>query len=401
MSEIHVAIRRAFEARRTNQEALKAVYDAAEGRALSADEKVKEDAILVDMADLAARELELVDLAESQSRSSEYFEKSAAAGISNEKPVVEGRSLRSVLRDIGSGAAVGPHHIELRDAVTLQAGSATDGAELLQTDLSFNLVDYLQASIGSMRAGSTVITTSGGNALVLPTVSSHSTILLEGETDTIAKSAPQLSSVQLDSYKYAVLIQASRELLEDAAFPFENFLIEQATDEIGRLVGTEYITGSGSGAPQGIDLATTLSVTSASTTEWTADELISVFHTLTDRYRERAAWIMNDGTVQELRSLKDSSGQYMWQPGLSAGLVDTLFGKKVVTDNAVMVTATGNESLIFGDLARAYTIRLVGGLDVSRSDSFAFDSDLTTWRFVLRTDGVITDENAVVIGHNA
>ena len=285
--------------------------------------------------------------------------------------------------------------------MALVTGTGTDGAELIETELSTNLIDYLQASVGAMRAGARVINTTSGNPITVPTVTSHSSITLEGETDTIARSAPQFSTITLNSFKYACLVQASRELLDDAAFPFVPFVMEQAADEIARLIGTEFITGSGSGAPQGIDLATTLSVTSASATEWSADELVNVYHTLTDKYRQNAQWILNDGTVQELRKLKDGSGQYLWQPGMSAGLVDMLYGKPVVTDNAVMVTSTGNESVIFGDVRRAYTIRLINGLDIARSDDFAFDTDMATWRFVARVDGAIVDENAVVIGHNA
>jgi HK97 family phage major capsid protein len=111
--------------------------------------------------------------------------------------------------------------------------------------------------------------------------------------------------------------------------------------------------------------------------------------------------MLADSTVQDFRKLKDGSGQYLWQPGMAAGVPDMLFGKRVVTDNDVQALGTGNESVIFGDLRRAYMVRVVGGMDVARSDDFAFDTDLVTWRFVARADGALVDENAVVIGSNA
>ena len=128
---------------------------------------------------------------------------------------------------------------------------------------------------------------------------------------------------------------------------------------------------------------------------------MDIYHAIAGPYRANATWIMNDSTVLDIRQKKDSNGQYMWQPGLVAGASDQLLGKPVVTDNAVQTLATGNESIIFGDIRRAYTIRLVNGLDIARSDDFAFDADLSTWRFVARVDGALVDQNAVVIGSNA
>ena len=86
---------------------------------------------------------------------------------------------------------------------------------------------------------------------------------------------------------------------------------------------------------------------------------------------------------------------------MAMGLPDMLFGKRVVTDNAVHTLATGNESVIFGDIRRAYTIRIVNGMDVAMSTDYAFNTDMVTWRFVFRADGAIVDENAVAIGENA
>lgn len=261
-------------------------------------------------------------------------------------------------------------------------------------------MDYLQEGVGALQANARVVFTSSGNPITIPTVTSHSTVLLEGEGDTIARSAPQFSTVSLGAYKYAVLVQASRELMEDSAFPFVPFVIQQATDELSRLISADLTTGSGSGAPQGIDLGTTGS-TSAATDEWTADELVDVYHAINSKYRQNAVWMLADSTVQEFRKLKDSTGQYLWQPGMAAGIPDMLFGKRVVTDNDVMALGTGNESIIFGDLQRGYTVRVVGGMDVARSDDFAFDTDLVTWRFVARADGAIVDHSAFVVGHNA
>lgn len=409
----HLALRNAFDARRQAQDTLRSLYDDMPEDGLTAEMLETEQTLAAEIERQQDIEIEALKVVERQASLDEMYEQ---AGISRalqlpgtpESPEVKSyRKMREILRSVALGEAPGVQQVNFgggidiqRDDVALVAGTATDGAELIETQLDRSLVDYLQESIGAMRAGARVITTTSGNPITIPTVTSHSTVLLEGETDQIARSGPQFSSVSLGAYKYSVIVQISRELLEDSAFPIVPFVIEQAVEEVGRLVGTEFITGSGTGAPQGIDLGTTV-VNAAAVNTWTTDELMDVFHGIAGPYRQNGTWIMNDSTVLDIRKKKDSTGQYIWQPGMAAGVPDMLLGKPVVTDAAVMTLATGNETLIFGDLRRAYTIRLVNGMDIARSDEFAFDTDLSTWRFVLRADGVITDNAAVVIGEMA
>ncbi len=38
-------------------------------------------------------------------------------------------------------------------------------------------------------------------------------------------------------------------------------------------------------------------------------------------------WVLNDSTIKAIRKLKDSNGQYLWQPSLTAGTPDTILGR--------------------------------------------------------------------------
>jgi len=416
----HLRLKKRMDERLKAQLALRALYDEAGDAELTEDQKATETTLSETITRAQDDEIAALEEIERQAKLDELYEQTglgrASAGGENAtrdggktggQPTVD-RKFREILRSVGLGEAAGVQRVDFgagfdiaRDDVALVAGTATDGAELVETELDRTLVDYLQESIGAMRAGARIIPTTSGNPITIPTVVSHSTIAVEGETDTIARSAPQFSTVSLGAFKYAVLVQASRELLEDAAFPIVPFVIEQATEEIGRQAGTDFITGAGTTVPFGIDTATTNTATSAAVNTWTADELIDVFHGIAGPYRMGAQWIMRDSTVQDIRKKKNGSGDYLWQPGLTAGVPDMLLGKPVVTDNAVAALGTGNASLIFGDMRRAYAIRTVNGLDIARSDDFAFDTDLVTWRFVARMDGNLIDERAVIIGSNA
>ena len=58
---------------------------------------------------------------------------------------------------------------------------------------------------------------------------------------------------------------------------------------------------------------------------------------------------MNDATVKAIRKLKDNSGQYIWQPSVTAGTPDTILNRPIVTSVYVPIIAAGAKSIAFGD----------------------------------------------------
>jgi HK97 family phage major capsid protein len=109
-------------------------------------------------------------------------------------------------------------------------------------------------------------------------------------------------------------------------------------------------------------------------------------------YRASSAcyWLMRDATVANARKLKDSTGQYLWQPSLQMGAPDMFLGKPVLTDPNVAAVALSAKSVLFGDFSQ-YFVRLAGGVRFERSDDYAFNTDLVTFRALLRADGSLVD----------
>ena len=58
---------------------------------------------------------------------------------------------------------------------------------------------------------------------------------------------------------------------------------------------------------------------------------------------------MNDSTVKAIRKLKDSQGQYLWQPSLTAGTPDMILNRPVYTSAYVPELKGGAKSIAFGD----------------------------------------------------
>ena len=94
-----------------------------------------------------------------------------------------------------------------------------------------------------------------------------------------------------------------------------------------------------------------IGVTAAAAGAFTADEVFDLFYSLKAPYRKSAVFLMNDASVKALRKLKDSNGQYLWQPSLTAAAPDTLLGRPVYTSAFMPDLEAGKKSVLFGDLS--------------------------------------------------
>ena len=82
-----------------------------------------------------------------------------------------------------------------------------------------------------------------------------------------------------------------------------------------------------------------------------SDDMLDLVYALKRPYRKNASFIMNDKTLAQLRKLKDSTGQYLWQPSLTAGTPDTILNRPVYTSSYVPAIAAGAKTIAFGDFS--------------------------------------------------
>ena len=278
----------------------------------------------------------------------------------------------------------------------LTAGTAADGAELISTGFTSNLYDIMLDHAAIRQTRATVISTSTGNALEFPKVTSHSAAALVAEGGAIGESDPQFGTMTLDAYKYAFLVQVSTELEQDEEIGLQTFLAAQAGRALGDATGTAAILGTGSAQPQGITGVATTGVTAASATVFTANELIDLQHSVIPAYRRNAEWVLNDTSMAELRKLATpTDGGYLWRPGFAEGEPSTILGKPYVIDPNVEDSVTGDRPVFFGDFSTFY-LRDVNSVRVERSTDFAFSTDLVTYRFIVRFDSDLIDVTGAI-----
>jgi HK97 family phage major capsid protein len=234
----------------------------------------------------------------------------------------------------------------------LQIGTDTEGGYLVPDEFERNLVEALEEE-NIFRRLANVITTSSGDRKI-PVVASKGTASWIDEEGAIPESDDSFGQVSIGAYKLGTLIKVSEELLNDSVFNLESYISREFARRIGNKEEESFFAGDGSGKPTGILAATggaQLGVTTAGATAITLDEVLDLFYSLKAPYRNKAVFVMNDSTVKAIRKLKDSQGQYLWQPSIQAGTPDTILNRPLYTSSYVPAIAAAAKTVAFGDFS--------------------------------------------------
>ena len=233
----------------------------------------------------------------------------------------------------------------------LQVGTDSEGGYLLPDEFERTLVEALEEE-NIFRQLANVITTSSGDRKI-PVVATKGTASWVDEEGTIPESDDAFGQVSIGAFKLATLIKVSEELLNDSVFNLESYIAREFARRIGSKEEEAFFVGDGAGKPSGILAASgggQVGVTTAGATAITLDEILDLFYSLKSPYRKNAVFIMNDATVKAIRKLKDSTGQYLWQPSIKEATPDTILNRPLYTSAYVPNIAASAKTVVFGDL---------------------------------------------------
>ena len=352
---------------------------ASEARDLTAEETESYERITKELDERSKLIEQVRDDVVREARASELrLPEMATIAKRDERPSDE-EMLRSLIRGETRAA-----NFQRRDLVTNVAG---DGPELVPQ----GFYDVLQAQLiyaGPMLEPglATILRTDMGNDIKVPRQTAFSAATATAEAAVFGETDPQFAAFTLRAHKYGALVQVSRELLEDSGIPVVQFLAEQFGVALGTAVNSVLTVGTGTVEPNGVATAASAGLTGGAAL-FTADELIELAHSVNSAVARRPgiAFMANRATVGAIRKLKDDAGQYLYQPGV--GQPDSLLGVRIVENPDLSNVGTGERSVLFGDFS-SYHVRLVGaGIEVARSDDYAFANDLVTFRASIRVDG--------------
>ena len=231
-----------------------------------------------------------------------------------------------------------------------------------------------------------------------------------GETDTRNQTnTPDLREVAPVFGMASAKPQASEESLDDLFFNVEQWLIESAAESIAQGEGAAFIGGNGIKKPLGF-LAGPAPVATADATRafgtlqyipsgqaaalpTSADVFYDLVYGVRARYRSNAGWVTSKAVLAGLRKYKDSTGQYLWQPALTAGQPATFMGYGITEAEDMPGVAANSFPLAFGDFREGYLIADRVGTRITRDE-------ITTPGFVKfyvrkRVGGTIRNSQAI------
>lgn len=242
----------------------------------------------------------------------------------------------------------------------------------------------------------TVINTASGENLQIPSQAGFSTATIVGQGVSIGTSEPTFNAfTTLGAYKFSALAQLSRELILDAGVDIIGFLAEQFGNAFAFGIGDKIVNGTGTVEPQGFLTQAGTGVTGSTGVAgaFTADNVIDLIYSLDGSLRKLPSFALlaNSTSIAALRKLKDNQGRYLFEISDRADRADLVLGVPVIETPALPNPATNARSLVAGDLKSLY-IRNAGGLQVDRSDDFAFGNDLSTWRATWRLDSALVQK---------
>ena len=392
-------VTRLTEQRASAWEQAKSLLDhaAAEGRDLSGEESEQFNRINDDIDALDSRRKFLID---GEARERAIDESRAALGLpadfGSREVAAHVQNDSDIIRAIAMGERRN-HSFEMRDVTKGSTGAP------VPTSFYDRLVEHLVVQ-GPMLDGNvvTILTTNGGENLQIPRTATYTAPAIIGEGTAITESDPTFAAfVTLGAFKYAATFQLSREVVEDSGLGDLNlldFVARQAAVGMGTAVNAGLTVGTGTTQPNGIVNGAGSAVTGGTGVAGvpTYENLVDLVYSVNSSYRRRgASFQMNASTVAAVRKIKDGNGSYIWQPSFQDNAPDQLLGYAVLENPDVVATGTGAKSVIFGDMASAYYVRQVRGIDFARDDSVGFVNDLITFRVTWRGDGAVVDANAV------
>ena len=291
------------------------------------------------------------------------------------------------------------HMVPELDMRALSSVTATQGQNAIPDEMMRAFWDA-QKWYGRVEGVATVLRTSTGAPLPIPTTDDTSNtgeiVADSGPVTTTAD--PVFGQIILKPYKFsskAVIVPI--ELLQDSSIDIPTFLGKKLGERIGRIKNTKFTTGTGTGEPNGAQVAAALGKTASATNAVTFDELIDLQHSVDVAYRDRpnTRFMVHDTVAAYLRKVKDSQNRYIWEMATTAGQPDRLLGAPVVINNDMDSAFSTNKRLVlYGDFS-AYHIQNAGDVAVIRADELRVLNHQVVFLAFQRSDGNLADANAI------
>jgi HK97 family phage major capsid protein len=252
-------------------------------------------------------------------------------------------------------------------SAALYEGSNTAGGYAVPITVDDQIVPLAPQEF-AIRQLATVIPTT--NDIKFPTKTAFGTVAAKAESgasaNTFAGTAPTIGQFTLSAFMAGVLNAISWELAQDVP-AFQSFLIQDMLTDQQTYEEALFVSGTGSGQPQGIVGNVGAGVTEEPDTNGnlvTIAGTLDLTGTLNAQYHANATFVMTRATSIILRKAQVQSN--LFEPAWTrVGGQDFLHGYPVKYVTAMPTAARGACPVLFGDFKAGYIIGDRGGSGVS------------------------------------
>ncbi|MHA6645639.1 phage major capsid protein [Mesorhizobium sp. A623] len=270
------------------------------------------------------------------------------------------------------GVDAGLADLEVKAKLTTQ--SDPDGGYLVPEETEAG-IDRVLGTVSTIRSLARVINISTDTYKKLVNMGGATSGWVGEEQARGETATPVMREIAINTGEIYAMPGTTQRTLDDARIDVATWLADEVSIEFAEQEGAAFASGNGINKPRGILAYDTVANASyawgkigfvasgkadgflAPTTSVSpADTLIDLYYALKSGYRNGAAWLMSDATMNSVRKFKDAEGAYVWAPPSGPAGVATILGKPVHTDDNMDVVGSGKFPIALGDFSRAYLI---------------------------------------------
>lgn len=189
-----------------------------------------------------------------------------------------------------------------------------------------------------------------GGTLTIPSYDESTqkiTMAYATEFTTIDSTSGKFTSISLTGFLAGARSLVSKSLVNNSQFDLVPFVVRKMAEAAAYWIENQLINGT-TNKIEGLSKVP-VSVTAASATAVTADELIDLQETIPDVYQGGCIWVMSKATRTAIRKLKDGQNNYLLNKDATSRWGYTLFGKDVYISDNMPDMAAGKRAILYLD----------------------------------------------------
>ena len=189
-----------------------------------------------------------------------------------------------------------------------------------------------------------------GGTLTIPSYDASTqkiTMAYATEFTAIDSTSGKFTSISLTGFLAGARSLISKSLVNNSQFDLVPFVVRKMAEAAAYWIENQLINGT-TNKIEGLSKVTA-SVTAASATTVTSDELIDLQETIPDVYQGGCIWVMSKATRTAIRKLKDGQNNYLLNKDATSRWGYTLFGKDVYISDNMPDMAAGKRAILYLD----------------------------------------------------